>query len=87
MKLPNAYIATGQSQRITLSYYFDNGENLTFSAVSDSPEIASVSVSGKILTINGVKDGVTNVTVKASDGKLQKVAVTVRSGAGNGGWM
>lgn len=87
MKLPNAYIATGQSWKITLSYYFDNGENLTFSAVSAFPEIASVSVSGKILTISGVKDGVTNVTVKSSDNKSQTIAVTVRTGAGNGGWM
>ena len=32
-------------------------------------------------------DGVTNVTVKSSDNKSQTIAVTVRTGAGNGGWM
>lgn len=87
MKLPNAYVATGKTQKITLSYYFDNGEKLSFTAVSASPETASVSVSGSLLTITGVRDGSTTVTVKASDGKEQVMAVTVRTGAGNGGWM
>lgn len=86
MTLPNFYVATGAVQKTTLSSYFDKGESLTYS-VTFASDIAKVSVSGSVLTIEGVKPGIASLTVKASDGKQQEVTVTVRDNAGDQGWL
>lgn len=87
MKLPNVYLALGTTQKIDLSRYFRNGEKLTFSAVCESPQTASVTVSGTILTVTGNAVGATLATVEASDASRQTIVITVRENAGDNGWM
>lgn len=57
--------------------------NKTFTVASDTPEVATVAVSGTVVTITGVDAGEAEVTVTHTNGDLvltQTIAVTVLAG-------
>lgn len=87
MKVPNVYVAEGNTNVIDLSFYFVDGENLTYECSIADTSIATVSVEGKKMTVAGVKTGATTLTVKTSNGTEQTVTVTVRNSANDNGWM
>ena len=86
MTLPNVYVAPGKCVVLDLAKFFVNGENLAYSASVADSNIATVAVNGTELAVNGVAEGFTTLTVIAGD-KSVTVAVTVRKGANNNGWM
>ena len=65
-------IEVGASLTLDVSSYFSDpdGDDLTFTAVSNDVALATVVVSGSVLTITGVADGTATITVEASDGSL-----------------
>lgn len=86
MKLPNIYLAPAESQEIDLSRFFVGGESLTYSAKVADAGVATVSVDGSVMTVNGVAEGFTTIDITV-DGQLYSVTVTVRNGANGNGWM
>ena len=86
MKLPNIYLAPAESQEIDLSRFFVGGESLTYSAKVADAGVATVSVDGSVMTVNGVAEGFTTIDITV-DGQLYCVTVTVRNGANGNGWM
>ena len=86
MKLPNVYLAPAESQEIDLSRFFVGGESLTYSAKVADAGVATVSVDGSVMTVNGVAEGFTTIDITV-DGQLYCVTVTVRNGANGNGWM
>ena len=86
MKLPNIYVALGESATIDLARYFVNGESLNYTAVIDNGIFATVLVNGTKLTVTGVAEGFAMLTVSVN-GVEHTVNVTVRKGANNSGWM
>lgn len=87
MKVPNVYVGIGKSESIDLARYFVNGESLTYTCTIADESVATAAVSNTVLTVNGLKAGITKLTVSTSDGKTQTVTVTVREGANDNGWM
>ncbi len=87
MKLPNAYLALGKTVKLALSQYFDGGSSLSYTGTVASTDVATLSISGTVLSITGVNVGATTATIKGSNGKEQTIVITVRKGATNGGWM
>ncbi|MCY4399149.1 MAG: hypothetical protein OXE96_07425 [Gemmatimonadetes bacterium] len=67
--IPAQTLAAGQATSIDLMPYFTDpdGDALAFAATISDASIATVSVSGNILTIAGVESGMAVVTVFASD--------------------
>ena len=86
MIVPNVYLATGKSTSIDLARYFIDGESLSYSCTVADENIATISVDKTILTVNGVADGSTTVTIQAGS-KSQTITVTVRKNAGGSGWL
>ena len=86
MKLPNIYLAPAESQEIDLARFFVGGESLTYSAKVADAGVATVSVDGSVMTVNGVAEGFTTIDITV-DGQLYSVTVTVRNGANGNGWM
>ena len=86
MKLPNIYLAPAESQKIDLARFFVGGESLTYSANVADAGVATVSVNGSVMTVNGVAEGFTTIDITV-DGQLYSVTVTVRNGANGNGWM
>ena len=67
--IPSQIIAAGESASLDLTPYFSDpdGDALAYAATVSDVAIATVSVSGNILTIAGVDPGTAVVTVFASD--------------------
>ena len=86
MIVPNVYLATGKSTSIDLARYFIDGESLSYSCTVANENIATISVDKTILTVNGVADGSTTVTIQAGS-KSQTITITVRKNAGENGWL
>lgn len=86
MKLPNIYLAPAESQKIDLARFFVGGESLTYSAKVADAGVATVSVEGSVMTVNGVAEGFTTIDITV-DGEVHHVTVTVRNGANGNGWM
>ena len=80
-----ALVLTSDAAAVDLSGAFSDpdGDALTYSAVSSSPAVAAVSVSGSVLTVTWVSVGETTVTVTAADiggrggSAVQRFVVTV----------
>ena len=83
--IPAQTIAAGQSASLNLTPYFSDpdGDALAYAATVSDVAIATVSVSGNILTIAGVEPGMAVVTVFASDpgglSATQRTEVTVEA--------
>ena len=86
MRLPNVYIAPGESTVIDLARFFINGEALTYSAVVADAGIAEASITGTCMTVKGLSAGFTVIDITV-DGEVHSIMVTVRNGAGSNGWM
>lgn len=86
MKLPNVYLAPAGNREIDLARFFVGGERLSYAAKVADAGIATVSVSGTVLTVKGVAEGFTTIDITV-DGKVYTVTVTVREGANSNGWM
>ncbi len=67
--IPDQAIVAGQSGSLDLALYFSDadGDGLNYAATVSDVAVATVSVSGSILTIEGVAPGTAVVTVLASD--------------------
>lgn len=87
MKIPNIYISPERTVTIDLAQYFVNGEALTYAGSVADESVATVSVLGTKLNVTGVKKGATQLTVTTADGTAHTVAVVVREGANENGWM
>ena len=87
MVVPNIYVAESATSTLDLAYYFVNGETLTYTCTSSDPAIATVTVSGTLMKVSGVKTGAARIVVKVSNGSEQTIAVTVRKNANDNGWM
>ena len=68
-RIPNRNIAPGDSFSVDLDDHFrdPDGDPLDFEAVSGDEDVVTATVSGSDLTVTGVGDGTTTVTVTASD--------------------
>ena len=86
MKLPNVYLAPTESKEIDLARFFVGGEKLSYSAKVADSDIATVSVTGTVMTVKGIADGFTTIDITV-DGEVHRVTVTVRNGANGNGWM
>ena len=86
MKLPNIYLAPAESQEIDLARFFVGGESRTYSAKVSDSSVATVSVTGTVMTVKGIAEGFTTIDITV-DGQLYCVTVTVRNGANGNGWM
>ena len=87
MVVPNIYMAESATSTLDLAYYFVNGETLTYTCTSSDPAIATVTVSGTLMKVSGVKTGAARIVVKVSNGSEQTITVTVRKKANDNGWM
>lgn len=87
MVVPNIYVAESATSTLDLAYYFVNGETLTYTCTSSDPAIATVTVSGTLMKVSGVKTGAACIVVKVSNGSEQTITVTVRKKANDNGWM
>ena len=79
---------TGFSVDLAVGGIFsDEGDDLTFSAVSDDESVVNASVEGTVLTVTAVSTGTAMVTVTATDSQSQSVstsfAVTVSAITGD----
>ena len=63
---------------VDVAEYFDDpdGDSLTYTASSSSPAHASVSVTGSVVTVNGLSEGTARVTVTARDSEGLSAAQT-----------
>jgi subtilisin family serine protease len=68
--IPDVVIDKGKSRTLDLSSYFSDadGDPLTYTATLDSVGSAALEISGTDLIINGLKPGISLVTVTAEDG-------------------
>ena len=87
MKVPNVYVAEGNTSVVDLSFYFVDGGRLTYECTIVDTSIATVSVEGSKMKVTGVKTGSTKLTVKTNGGAEQTITVTVRNSANDNGWM
>ncbi len=64
-------VTAGEPVTLTVGKYFtdEDGDTLTYSAMSSDDAVAMVSVSGEELTIDGMSAGTATITVTASDPK------------------
>ncbi len=84
--IPEQTVAAGESAVVNLSLYFTDpdGDELTYDASSNDPNVVAASVSGSALTISGVAVGRARVTTSATDGSLsaeQVIFVSVETAA------
>ena len=83
--IPAQTLAPTAETSLNVSSYFSDpdGDDLTYSAVSNDTSVATASISGADLTVTGVADGTATVTVTAADPDgltaAQTVAVTVQT--------
>ena len=67
--IPGLELVTADSAMVDASAYFSDpdGDALTFAAESADPAVAAVSISGSGVTVTGVAEGATAITVTAND--------------------
>ena len=86
MRVPNILVAPSEVLRIDLAKFFVAGETLTYSVEGANAAIATAEVDGTMLVVTGVASGATSATITAGE-KTQTIAITVRKGGNEGGWM
>ena len=69
--IPDAEVDVGESKRMDVSEYFNDpdGDNakITYSRATSAAEFATATISGKTLTVMGIKEGMATITVTATD--------------------
>ncbi|WP_420448367.1 Ig-like domain-containing protein [Candidatus Palauibacter sp.] len=67
--IPDVTVETGRTDRESMYFYFDDPDRdaLTYTAVSSDEAVASVTVSGRSVTVEGVSRGTARITVTARD--------------------
>ena len=71
-QLPQVMVNVGETSNVVACFNDANGDALNFAAKSSNPSVATASLSGTSITINGVAPGNATVTVTATDpGGLQ----------------
>ncbi len=67
--IPDQAVLAGSDKQLDLQGYFidPDGDPLTFSATSGDTRVATVAVTGSILTISAISPGTADVTVTAAD--------------------
>ena len=89
--IPAQIVAEGESVSVTLDDYFSDpeGGSLNYGATSSNEGVATTSISGSAVVVEGVSEGTATVTVTATDpGGLsarQQFGVTVGRGSGQPG--
>ncbi len=86
MKVPNIYLATEGLYSINLASYYKNGSSLSYGFEIENTSVASSTANGSIITVKGLKAGITKVKVTASGNEEQIVYITVRDNT-EGTWM
>ena len=68
-QIPSMSVTVGQAVRVSLEQYFEepDGQVLRFSAAPEDSSVAGVEVTGDTLSVTGISEGETSVTVVASD--------------------
>lgn len=68
--IPPQTVAVGETGTVNVAGYFTDpdGDALTYAAASSQVEIATVAVSGSVVTMTAIGQGVATVTVTATDG-------------------
>ena len=78
MEFDDQVVTAGEPMMLQVANHFadEDGDTLTYSAMSSDTAIATVSMSGEDLTLNGVSAGMATVTVTASDPKDRSASGT-----------
>ncbi|MCY4143227.1 MAG: Ig-like domain-containing protein [Gammaproteobacteria bacterium] len=78
MEFDDQVVTAGEPMTLQVANHFadEDGDTLTYSAMSSDTAIATVSMSGEDLTLNGVSAGMATVTVTASDPKDRSASGT-----------
>ena len=87
MRFPNLYIDLNKTISVAPSYYFVDGDQLTFEVIIADADIAKCSTKDGKLIFKGEKEGVTTASIKASNGETHTFNITVRKGASSNGWL
>ena len=86
--IPSATVQAGESTSVNASSYFSDpdGDALTYTASSSRASVATASVSGRTVTVNGVAAGSATIRITATDpgglSATQTFSVTVEAGSG-----
>ena len=65
--IPDQNVASGRTRSVFLRSYFDDRDQLTYTAETSDANVASVSVTGSRVEVTGVGRGTATVTVTATD--------------------
>ena len=84
MRIPNIYIAPGTTTTLAVDEYLF--ETVKSVEVVNS-DIATAELSGNTLTITGVSEGQTSLTVTTVSGVKHYATITIRNGANDKGWL
>lgn len=84
MRIPNVCLAPGATTTLNLDRFIS--EEATNAEVVNS-NIAKVTLSGNTLTIEGVSEGQTSLTVTTAQGAKHHATITVRKGDNDNGWL
>ena len=87
IQFPNLYVALGREVTVIPANYFKDSEGLTYTVQIADTSIASYSVDGAKMKVQGLNEGATQATITASDGTSQSFVITVREGASDKGWL
>ena len=94
MRVPNVTVAPGEVQTIDLARYFVEGNSVHYIVKLASSTIAdAVIVDDTKLVVTGIEPGATTATIELHDKENSKVcgkqtiAITVRKGGYDNGWM
>lgn len=87
MRIPNIYVAPQSNHSIDLAKIFLNGESLSFGCTVQNENVATATVTGSILTVNGIECGMTTATIKIGNDKEQTITITVRENSNDNGWL
>jgi subtilisin family serine protease len=94
MRVPNIAVVPGEVQSIDLVRYFVEGNSVHYIVKCASSTVAdAVIVDDTQLVVTGLEPGVTTATIELHDKnsreltKKQAIAITVRKGGNDNGWM
>ena len=85
VKFPNVYVAVSETKKVDASKCFAS-ENSPISIECADNTIAEITIEGSVVSVKGLKEGRTTLTVKCGT-ESQTVAITVRKGAQDNGWL